>query len=166
MEACLEKMRVQTVGHWRTDMGTGIWLYGPADGRSNWPRTMVSPGRSWPSHARGRLTRRTVPALRKGRSRMGPGKTTSNGSRRLEIRLGSKKTFYKTLAQTQMLEVVKRAVGISIGLRKVRDWASWRSRRPPKPKKSLRKLSPWKRWRWKTSTGANLYGETARKKWP
>lgn len=27
MEACLEEMLVGIVGYWRTDIGTGIWLY-------------------------------------------------------------------------------------------------------------------------------------------
>jgi hypothetical protein len=35
------------------------------------------------------------------------------------------------------LEVVKRMVGFSIGLWKVSDWRLWRSRPPPKQKKSL-----------------------------
>jgi hypothetical protein len=26
MEACLEGMKVEIVGYWRTDIGTGIWL--------------------------------------------------------------------------------------------------------------------------------------------
>jgi hypothetical protein len=35
------------------------------------------------------------------------------------------------------LEVVKRAVGISSRLRKVRNWALWRGRPPPKWEKNL-----------------------------
>jgi hypothetical protein len=53
--------------------------------------------------APGRLTRRVVPALRKGRSRKGPGKTHDNGSigrSRRQLRLESKKILHETLRQT------------------------------------------------------------------
>jgi hypothetical protein len=35
------------------------------------------------------------------------------------------------------MDVVKRALGFSIGLRKVSDWALWRSRSPSKRKERL-----------------------------
>jgi hypothetical protein len=58
---------------------------------------------------------------------MGSGKTPGNGiggrSRRQELRLGSKEAFYEALGQTLGMDVVKRALGFSIGLRKVSDWA-------------------------------------------
>jgi hypothetical protein len=46
---------------------------------------------------------------------------------KLELHLGSKETFYEALGQTVGLQVVKRAVRFSIGLRKVSDWTLWRS---------------------------------------
>jgi hypothetical protein len=96
--------------------------------------------------ARGRLTRRAVPALRKGPSRRGPGKTTSSGirgqRRRHELRLGSKKTLHEALGKTPELEVVKLAVGISIGVREVSNWTLWRGRPPPKRKKRRQNHSP------------------------
>jgi hypothetical protein len=55
---------------------------------------------------RGRLTRRAVPALRKGPSRRGAGKTTGNGirrrSRRQGLRLGSNKTLCEAGGQTRV----------------------------------------------------------------
>jgi hypothetical protein len=99
--------------------------------------------------AGGRLTRCAIPALHKAHSRKVPGKTTGNGitgrNRRLELRLGSKKTLYENLEQTPELEAVKRAVGISSGLRKVSHCALWRIRRLRKRKKRLQKYSPWER---------------------
>jgi hypothetical protein len=54
--------------------------------------------------ASGRLNRRAVPALRKGRSRRGYGKTPGNDiggrSKRQELRLGNKEAFYEFLGQT------------------------------------------------------------------
>jgi hypothetical protein len=73
-------------------------------------------------------------------------RTTSNGirgrSRRQELRLGSVKILYETLGQILDLEDVKRAVGISIGLRKVSDWTMWGSRYPLKRKKRRPKHGP------------------------
>jgi hypothetical protein len=87
------------------------------------------------------FTRCAIPALRKGHGRRGPGKTPGNGiggrSRRQELCLGSKETFYVVLGQTHRLEIVKRVVRFSIGLWKVTDWTSWRSQPPPKRKKRL-----------------------------
>jgi hypothetical protein len=86
--------------------------------------------------AHGRLIRRVVPALHKGRGRRGPGNTPGNRirgrSRIQELCLGSKETIYETLGQTSRLEVVKRADGSSIGLRTL-----WRSRTSQKRKKIL-----------------------------
>lgn len=42
-------------------------------------------------------------------------------------------------------EVVKRAVRVSIGLRKVTDWILWMGWPPPKQKKRRPKHSYWKR---------------------
>jgi hypothetical protein len=89
---------------------------------------------------------RVVPAWRKGHNRQGQGKDDvvrgtpkertfekrrqarpkrNNGIRdlgvRRELHLGSKETFYETLGQTHELDVVKRAIEISIGMRKVCD---------------------------------------------
>jgi hypothetical protein len=117
-------------------MGTGVWLKD-----RGWPKKRnQSDGGSWQNlaTARGRLTCRAIPALRNGHSRRGPGKTVSNGirgrSRRQELNLASKRTLYEPLGQTHALEVLKRAVGISIGLRNVTGWASWRCRPLPKRK--------------------------------
>jgi hypothetical protein len=79
--------------------------------RRHWKKRTQSDGgsRQKLAAARRRLTRRGY---------RGPGKTTGNGirgrSRRLELRLGSKKTLY-----------VKRGVAISIGLREMSDWTLW-----------------------------------------
>jgi hypothetical protein len=87
---------------------------------------------------RRRLIRRAVLALRKGRCRKGPGKTPANGirgrSRRQELRVGSKRAFNKTISHTLGLEVPKRAVEFSVGLRKMSDGTLWVARPPPKRK--------------------------------
>jgi hypothetical protein len=62
-----------------------------------------------------------------------------------ELCLGSKKTLYKALGQTHELEVVKRKVVISIGLRKISDWRLQRGRPALKQKKRRPKHSPRKR---------------------
>jgi hypothetical protein len=61
---------------------------------------------------------------------------TIDRGRKRKLRLESMK------GQTHELEVVKRAVGISIRLRKVSDWPLWRGRIPPKRKKRRPKHSP------------------------
>jgi hypothetical protein len=91
--------------------------------------------------ARGRLTHRAIPALRKGRSRRGPGKTTGNGirgrSERQQLPLGWKESFYEALGQTIELETAKRRVGSFMKIRKTSVKTLWRSRSLPKPKKKL-----------------------------
>jgi hypothetical protein len=82
----------------------------------DWPKNRTqgdAESRKKLASAQGRLTCRAVPALRKGRSTWGPGKTTDANRGR------SRTTLYEALGQTLELEVVKRAAEISIGLRKV-----------------------------------------------
>jgi hypothetical protein len=67
-----------------------------------------------------------------------------NRGMRQELRLGSKKIFHEALGQSHELEVVKRAVGISIELRRVSDWTLWRcwsnsKRKKRRPKHNSRK---------------------------
>jgi 5-methylcytosine-specific restriction endonuclease McrA len=61
---------------------------------------------------------------------------TDRGLRR-ELRLGSRDVFYEALGQTLELEIVKRAVGISMRSRKVSDWTLWRGRPPPKRRRDI-----------------------------
>jgi hypothetical protein len=86
--------------------------------------------------ARRQFTGHAVPALRKG-----PGKTSGSGirgrRRRQELILGSKKMFYEALG----LEVVKRAVGFSVRIRKTSVKTLWRSWPQPKGKETL--LAAW-----------------------
>jgi hypothetical protein len=81
-----------------------------------------------------------APGLWTSRSRSIPGKTPGNGirgrSRRQQLRLESKGTFYEALGRITGLEV-KRAVGFSIGLLKVRDWTLWSSWPPSKRKERV-----------------------------
>jgi hypothetical protein len=56
---------------------------------------------------------------------------------RREQRLGRKEAFYESLGQIIGLEVVKRAVKSSIGLRKISVKTVWRSRPRSKKKKRL-----------------------------
>jgi hypothetical protein len=119
--------------------------------------------------ARGQLTRRAIPAPRKGRHQ-GPvrnnvargahnGRTLEirrwkgpecnneikdRGARR-QIRLGSEGALNKTVRQTLGQEVAKRAVEFFIGLLEVSDWTLWRGRPPPKRKNIRPKHSPRKR---------------------
>jgi hypothetical protein len=82
-------------------------------------------------------------------------------SRRQELSLGSKKTFYEALEQTHELEVVKRAVGISIGLRKVSDWTLWKGRPPRNERRDVQSTALGKeqrRW-WYTSACSHLIRE-------
>jgi hypothetical protein len=142
-----EEAEVETVG--ALEGRNGDWRLA-AMRRGRQEKRTQGDGRSRQKLAatRGRLTRRAVPALRKGRRRR-PGKTTGNGiterSRRQQLRLASEMAFNKTLGQPLELEVAKRAGGISIRLRKVSQWASWRSQLPPKRKKRRQKHSPRKR---------------------
>jgi hypothetical protein len=52
-----------------------------------------------------------------------------------QLRLGSKRTSARIYRKAFVLEIVKRAVRISSGLRKVRDWTLWRGRPPPNGKR-------------------------------
>jgi hypothetical protein len=67
--------------------------------------------------------------------------TTGNGIRgrsiREELCLRSQKTFYETVGQTFKLEVMKRAVVISIRRMKTSVRTLWRGRPTPKRKKEL-----------------------------
>jgi hypothetical protein len=77
-----------------------------------------------------------------------------------ELRVGSKKIFHEAFGKIHELEVVKRAVRISVELRKVSDWILWRCRPPPKRKKRRQKHSPRKRlWWWYIWTGSQLIRE-------
>jgi hypothetical protein len=112
--------------------------------------------------ARRRMTRRAITAQRKGHGRRGPGEDniasgvpkerklerrkrtlqeSSNGIRdrdlKEQLRLGSKRTFNKTVRKTFGLEVTKPAVQFPIGLQKMSDWTLWRGRPPQKRKKRL-----------------------------
>jgi hypothetical protein len=42
--------------------------------------------------------------------------------------LDRREPAYKILKKTNVLEIVKRAVGISSGLQRIRNWALWRGR--------------------------------------
>jgi hypothetical protein len=144
MEAGLEEMQLETIGSLEDR-----YLVVKRRRRSE-KRTQGNSGsRQKLAADRRRLTPRAVPALCKKSSRRGRFKTAGNGirgrSRSKELRLGNKKTLYEALEQTLDSEVVKRAVGISIGLRKMSDWTSWRSRPPPKRKKRRQKHSPRKK---------------------
>jgi hypothetical protein len=62
----------------------------------------------------------------------------ANGTRNRDfeeqLRLGSERTSNGRYRRAIRLETVKRAVGISSGLRKIRNWTLWRGRTPPKRK--------------------------------
>jgi hypothetical protein len=142
MEACLEETKVETIGALADRYGDRRLV---VRHRGHCTKRTEGDGGSRPklAPARGRLTSRAVPALRKGRSRWGLGKTTGNGirgrSRRQELRLGSRKAANDALGQTLELEVVKRVVGISIRLRKVSECTLWRRRPLPKRRKRRQK---------------------------
>jgi hypothetical protein len=65
----------------------------------------------------------------------------TNGTRNRDfkepLRLGNKRTTSGIYRKTIGLEIVKRAVRISSGMRKVTDWTLWRGQPPPKRKKKL-----------------------------
>jgi hypothetical protein len=87
--------------------------------------------------ARSRMTRRAVPARRKGRGHKGPrvekrrqksgpwtmlyaeplkdGRSTQQWHKRPRPEMGSNKTFYEALGQTHEFEVMKRAVDLRLG---------------------------------------------------
>jgi hypothetical protein len=81
MEACLEEMKVETIGALKDRYGDGRLAIRTADNRRNGPRAMVGPGRSWPLPEDGCPAASAVPALHKERSLRGPRKTISNGIR-------------------------------------------------------------------------------------
>jgi hypothetical protein len=95
--------------------------------------------RSLAIRRRRRFTHHAAPALQKGRGHKGPGKMLGNGSRgrsrRRELDLGSKGTFYETLGQTIGLEIVKRTVGSSMRIQKTSVKTLWRSWPLPKQKR-------------------------------
>jgi hypothetical protein len=62
-----------------------------------------------------------------------------DGGLELQLRLGRERAVNKTFGQTLGLEVAKRVVGTSTGLREVSDWILWKGQSPPKRKKRPRK---------------------------
>jgi hypothetical protein len=62
---------------------------------------------------------------------------TRNQNFEEQLRHGSERTTSGSYEKTLGLEIVKRAVGLSSGLRKIRYWTSWRGRPLPKRKKNL-----------------------------
>jgi hypothetical protein len=57
----------------------------------------------------------------------------------LKIKWTSEQIDRKTLYETSREKIVKRAPGMSIGLRQGRNWTLWRGRPPPKQKRKYRK---------------------------
>jgi hypothetical protein len=64
------------------------------------------------------------------------------GSRKIEdlcgelpLHFGNKKAKTRIYWKTSRLEILKRAVGISSGLRRTKEWTLWRGRPPPEHKK-------------------------------
>jgi hypothetical protein len=105
---------------------------------------------------RRRLTHLAVPALREGCSRKGPtvekrrrkGPECNNDMRnrdsRWQLLQRKERTFCRIFRKTAELEIEKRIVRFSTGLREMSDWTLWRSRLPPRRKKRRPKCSPWK----------------------
>jgi hypothetical protein len=117
------------------------------------PRAIVGPGRSWLLPKDGWPT---VPFLQRARDmvfrdqagtvlyeeslidehseecRAQPGCNNDirDWGQKEQLHLGSKRAINKTVRQTFELEVVKRVVGIPIGLPEVSDWTLWRGRPP------------------------------------
>jgi hypothetical protein len=54
-----------------------------------------------------------------------------------QLRLGSERTTSRRYRKTIGLEIVKRAVGLFSGLRKIRNLTLWRGRPSPRWKKNL-----------------------------
>jgi hypothetical protein len=86
---------------------------------------------------REQLTHCAVPALHKGHSHREPGNGIRGRSRRQELRLGSKATFYDALGQIIRLEFVMLTIRSSVRIRKMSAKTMWRSRLLPKRKKRL-----------------------------
>jgi hypothetical protein len=59
---------------------------------------------------------------------------TRNRDFKEQLRLGNERTTSRIYRKTIGLEIVKRAVRISSGMRKVTDWTLWRGRPRPKSK--------------------------------
>jgi hypothetical protein len=97
---------------------------------------MVGPGRSRPLPA--------VPFLHCARVGV-VGDMAGQPTTASEDKAGDSSYVWNGLGQSLELEVVKRAVEISIGLRKVSDWTLWRAWLPPKRKERRRKHVPRKR---------------------
>jgi hypothetical protein len=55
---------------------------------------------------------------------------------RLPLCLRNERTFSRIYRKTIGLEIVKRAVRISSGMRKIKDWTLWRGQHPPKRKRN------------------------------
>jgi hypothetical protein len=62
---------------------------------------------------------------------------TRNRDFKEQLRLENERTTSGIYRTTIGLKIVKRAVRISSGMRKVTDWTLWRGRAPPKRKKKL-----------------------------
>jgi hypothetical protein len=64
----------------------------------------------------------------------------TNGTRNRDFKeqlcLGNERTTSRIYRKTIGLEIEKRAVRISSGMRKVTDWTLWRGRPPPKRKRN------------------------------
>jgi hypothetical protein len=100
-------------------------------------KKLATAGRKMARHAR--VARRKVHVRKnqtRGKAERGTLKRWTFG-RRQQVHVKDEKTVGRIFRKTFRLEIVKRAAGSSVGLRKIRDWTSWRSRPPPKWKKSL-----------------------------
>jgi hypothetical protein len=62
---------------------------------------------------------------------------TSKQDSEEQLHLGSVRTISRIYRKTITLEIVKGEVGISSGIRKIKNWTLWRGRPPPKWKKNL-----------------------------
>jgi hypothetical protein len=134
---------------------------------------------SSPGYTSTTLTRRVIPAPREVHSRQGRGKDNvareapegqtrpvcnsgikDRGARR-QLRLRKQRTSDRIFRKTGELEIDKRVVGFSIGLRKVRDWTWWRGRPLPKRKKRSQKRTALGKegWCWYNWTAWHLIRE-------
>jgi hypothetical protein len=84
------------------------------------------------------MTHRAKVARRKGHGLQTQGKIViKNSDKRRQLRLKNERTSERFDRKAFGLEFVKRATGISSGLRKARDWTVRRGRPPPKRKNLL-----------------------------
>jgi hypothetical protein len=94
------------------------------------------------------MTRRAVPVRLKGRGHDGPtvkkrrnGPECNSGIKDRgagrQLRLRKERTSGRIFRRIVELEIEKRTVGSSTGLRKVNDWILWRGGPPPKRKRRL-----------------------------